>query len=377
MTYKTKIGIAIGVGFAFIIIMAIVMVVFVNNNSGSQISNLNQTGNTTNEATNETEVQGQEVDLNPNKEINLNFSNVYSLGIQNLEDGEHLVKVTNTLETEDIVNVNNVRGYIGFDYQDENVYLAYNHGNGVVLVFYINLNDNSYDLINFLDYNVLNSFYVYNGYVYYVTTNNSIYRYNIEEEIGEEIIIPEDNGTIVNMEIDKENNMLYYMKNTALEGTTSTSVYRYDLENNTDEQIINAAYVGEKIYFYNNYLACCLIDASTYVYNAESNTILELGTFMQLSNSDVDFFNNIAFMENYIAFSDGENIKITDYAGNTVNESLYTAPDGLYITDITAVTSNKLQITTNAETDNISIIDFDSSTISNTTESFYNVLNIK
>ncbi len=376
MTYKTKIGIAVGIGFGFIIIMAIVMAVFVNNNSDSQISNANQTENTTNTTTEEEEASENTLQLSPNTEIEMDFDNVYSLGIQTLDDGEHLVKITNTTETEDIVNLNNIDGFTGYDYQDGTVYLAFNQ-TGNVLIYSINLTDNSEDLVSTLELNVLNSFYIYNGNIYYVTVNNSIYRYNIEEGTGEEFIIPESNGTIVNAEFDKNNNFLYYMKNSITDGAVTTYVYRYDLANNTDEQIINAAFNGEGIYYYNNYLVCSLLNTSTYIYDIEDNSLWELGTFMQSLNSEAEFFNNIAFMEHYIAFSDGENIKITDYNGITINESLFTAPEGTYVTDITAITSNKLQITTNAENENISIIDFDFSTIINATNSFYDVLKIK
>lgn len=375
MTYKTKIGIAIGVGFGFIIIMAIVMFVFVSNNSGTgQVANSNQTQNTTN-SVEESPAQDEILSLSPNQEIEMTLDNVSSLGIESAEDGDYLVKISNDIETENIVNLNNIDGFIGYDYQDETAYLAFNK-TGSSLIYSINLNDNSENFIAEIDYSILNSFYIYDGNIYCVTVNNSIYRYNIQEEIGEEFIIPEENETIVKAELDKENGILYYMKNSVSGDQDTTYIYRYNLTENTEEEIINAGFSGNDIILYNNYLVCNLLNTSFYIYNIESGSLWELGT-VQEANAEADALQNIAFLESYIAFSDGKNIKITDYDGNTLNGELYVAQDNETILDIMALTQNKLQIRTDLETDNIRVIDFESSTIGNESNSYTEVLQIR
>lgn len=375
MTYKTKIGIAIGVGFGFIIIMAIVMFVFVSNNSGTgQVANSNQTQNTTN-SVEESPVQDGILSLSPNQEIEMILDNVSSLGIESAEDGDYLVKISNDLETENIVNLNNIDGFIGYDYQDETAYLAFNK-TGSSLIYSINLNDNSENFITEIDYSILNSFYVYDGSIYCVTVNNSIYRYNIQEETGEEFIIPEENETIVKAELDKENGILYYMKNSVSGDQDTTYIYRYNLAENTEEEIINAGFSGNDIILYNNYLVCNLLNTSFYIYNIESGSLWELGT-VQEADAEADALQNIAFLESYIAFSDGKNVKITDYDGNTLNGELYVAQDNETILDIMALTQNKLQIRTDLETDNIRVIDFESSTIGNESNSYTEVLQIR
>lgn len=375
MTYKTKIGIAIGVGFGFIIIMAIVMFVFVSNNSGTgQVANSNQTQNTTN-SVEESPAQDEILSLSPNQEIEMTLDNVSSLGIESAEDGDYLVKISNDLETENIVNLNNIDGFIGYDYQDETAYLAFNK-TGSSLIYSINLNDNSENFITEIDYSILNSFYVYDGSIYCVTVNNSIYRYNIQEETGEEFIIPEENETIVKAELDKENGILYYMKNSVSGDQDTTYIYRYNLAENTEEEIINAGFSGNDIILYNNYLVCNLLNTSFYIYNIESGSLWELGT-VQEADAEADALQNIAFLESYIAFSDGKNVKITDYDGNTLNGELYVAQDNETILDIMALTQNKLQIRTDLETDNIRVIDFESSTIGNESNSYTEVLQIR
>ena len=375
MTYKTKIGIAIGVGFGFIIIMAIVMFVFVSNNSGTgQVANSNQTQNTTN-SVEESPAQDEILSLSPNQEIEMTLDNVSSLGIESAEDGDYLVKISNDLETENIVNLNNIDGFIGYDYQDETAYLAFNK-TGSSLIYSINLNDNSENFIAEIDYSILNSFYIYDGNIYCVTVNNSIYRYNIQEGTGEEFIIPEENETIVKAELDKENGILYYMKNSVSGDQDTTYIYRYNLTENTEEEIINAGFSGNDIILYNNYLVCNLLNTSFYIYNIESGSLWELGT-VQEANAEADALQNIAFLESYIAFSDGKNIKITDYDGNTLNGELYVAQDNETILDIMALTQNKLQIRTDLETDNIRVIDFESSTIGNESNSYTEVLQIR
>lgn len=375
MTYKTKIGIAIGVGFGFIIIMAIVMFVFVSNNSGTgQVANSNQTQNTTN-SVEESPAQDEILSLSPNQEIEMTLDNVSSLGIESAEDGDYLVKISNDLETENIVNLNNIDGFIGYDYQDETAYLAFNK-TGSSLIYSINLNDNSENFIAEIDYSILNSFYVYDGSIYCVTVNNSIYRYNIQEGTGEEFIIPEENETIVKAELDKENGILYYMKNSVSGDQDTTYIYRYNLTENTEEEIINAGFSGNDIILYNNYLVCNLLNTSFYIYNIESGSLWELGT-VQEADAEADALQNIAFLESYIAFSDGKNVKITDYDGNTLNGELYVAQDNETILDIMALTQNKLQIRTDLETDNIRVIDFESSTIGNESNSYTEVLQIR
>lgn len=375
MTYKAKIGIAIGVGFGFIIIMAIVMFVFVSNNSGTgQVANSNQTQNTTN-SVEESPAQDEILSLSPNQEIEMTLDNVSSLGIESAEDGDYLVKISNDLETENIVNLNNIDGFIGYDYQDETAYLAFNK-TGSSLIYSINLNDNSENFIAEIDYSILNSFYIYDGNIYCVTVNNSIYRYNIQEEIGEEFIIPKENETIVKAELDKENGILYYMKNSISGDQDTTYIYRYNLTENTEEEIINAGFSGNDIILYNNYLVCNLLNTSFYIYNIESGSLWELGT-VQEADAEADALQNIAFLESYIAFSDGKNVKITDYDGNTLNGELYVAQDNETILDIMALTQNKLQIRTDLETDNIRVIDFESSTIGNESNSYTEVLQIR
>lgn len=375
MTYKTKIGIAIGVGFGFIIIMAIVMFVFVSNNSGTgQVANSNQTQNTTN-SVEESPAQDEILSLSPNQEIEMTLDNVSSLGIESAEDGDYLVKISNDIETENIVNLNNIDGFIGYDYQDETAYLAFNK-TGSSLIYSINLNDNSENFIAEIDYSILNSFYIYDGNIYCVTVNNSIYRYNIQEGTGEEFIIPEENETIVKAELDKENGILYYMKNSVSGDQDTTYIYRYNLTENTEEEIINAGFSGNDIILYNNYLVCNLLNTSFYIYNIESGSLWELGT-VQEADAEADALQNIAFLESYIAFSDGKNVKITDYDGNTLNGELYVAQDNETILDIMALTQNKLQIRTDLETDNIRVIDFESSTIGNESNSYTEVLQIR
>lgn len=376
MTYKTKIGIAIGVGFGFIIIMAIVMFIFVSNNSGTgQVATSNQTQNTTNSIDEGQNAQEEIPSLLPNTEIEIELSNVSSLGIQSQEDGIYLLKISSELETENIVNLDNVSGFIGYDFQDGILYLAFNQTVSA-FIYSIDLNDNSESFITELEYNILNSFYVYNGNIYCVTANNSIYEYNIQEEVGEEFIIPDSGETIIKAELDKTNNILYYMKNIASGDSETTSIYSYNLDDNSSEEIINAGFSGNDIILYNNYLLCNLLNTSFYIYNIESSSLWELGTIQEQNNS-TDNLENVAFLDNYIAFSDGKNIKITDYDGNTINNELYTAQDDETILGIEAITQNELQITTNLDTETTRIINFETSTINDVENSYSNILLIE
>ena len=370
MTYKTKISIAIGIGFAFIIVMAVIMVVFVSNNS-SQSSNSNQ------EVTNS--VQSEEVEetpsLSPNTEIEMELSEVYSLGIQSRDDGDYLVKLSEDLESEDVVNLDDIDGFIGYDYYEETVYLAFNQvGNAVV--YTIDLNDNSDALLAELDYNVLNSFYVNDGYIYCVTVNNSIYRYNIEEESGEEFIVPDDDTSIVNAELDKENSVLYYMQNVASGDEETAYIYSQNLADDTNEELLSAGYTGYGIDLQGDYLLCNLLDTSFFMFDIENKSLWELGTAEE-SPEGVESSQNYAFLDNYIAFCDGQTIKIANYDGVVANEELYSVSDDVTIVDITALTLEKLQITTDEEEDNVSVIDFETSTIDTVSDSYTNILIIR
>ena len=280
MTYKTKIGIAIGVGFGFIIVMSIVMAVFVSNNSGTgKVATTNNVQNNSNlieNNINNNESKTQE--LIPNTEIEMDFEDVYSIGVKNENDKDFLVKISDDLSYEDVVELNSIEGFIGYDLQDENVYLAYNQDENSI-IYSINLNDNTFSLEAELENQILNSFYVYENNIYYLTTDNSIFKYNLEETIEEEICTPEENGTIVSFEFDKENNRLFLMENITENEQETMYVYKFNLDDNTKEEILNAGFKGEDLLLHNNYLICNLLNTSFYVFNIENNSLWELRNY--------------------------------------------------------------------------------------------------
>ncbi len=280
MTYKTKIGIAIGVGFGFIIVMSIVMAVFVSNNSGTgKVATTNNVQNNSNlieNNINNNESKTQE--LIPNTEIEMDFEDVYSIGVKNENDKDFLVKISDDLSYEDVVELNSIEGFIGYDLQDENVYLAYNQDENSI-IYSINLNDNTFSLEAELENQILNSFYVYENNIYYLTTDNSIFKYNLEEKIEEEICTPEENGTIVSFEFDKENNRLFLMENITENEQETMYVYKFNLDDNTKEEILNAGFKGEDLLLHNNYLICNLLNTSFYVFNIENNSLWELRNY--------------------------------------------------------------------------------------------------
>lgn len=280
MTYKTKIGIAIGVGFGFIIVMSIVMAVFVSNNSGTgKVATTNNVQNNSNlieNNINNNESKTQE--LIPNTEIEMDFEDVYSIGVKNENDKDFLVKISDDLSYEDVVELNSIDGFIGYDLQDENVYLAYNQDESSI-IYSINLNDNTFSLEAELENQILNSFYIYENNIYYLTTDNSIFKYNLEEKIEEEICIPEENGAIVSFEFDKENNRLFLMENITENEQETMYVYKFNLDDNTKEEILNAGFKGEDLLLHNNYLICNLLNTSFYVFNIENNSLWELRNY--------------------------------------------------------------------------------------------------
>lgn len=280
MTYKTKIGIAIGVGFGFIIVMSIVMAVFVSNNSGTgkvaATNNVQNNSNLIENNINNNESKTQE--LISNTEIEMDFEDVYSIGIKNENDKDFLVKISDDLSYEDVVELNSIDGFIGYDLQDENVYLAYNQDENSI-IYSINLNDNTFSLEAELENQILNSFYVYENNIYYLTTDNSIFKYNLEEKIEEEICTPEENGTIVSFEFDKENNRLFLMENITENEQETMYVYKFNLDDNTKEEILNAGFKGEDLLLHNNYLICNLLNTSFYVFNIENNSLWELRNY--------------------------------------------------------------------------------------------------
>ena len=280
MTYKTKIGIAIGVGFGFIIVMSIVMAVFVSNNSGTgKVATTNNVQNNSNlieNNINNNESKTQE--LIPNTEIEMDFEDVYSIGVKNENDKDFLVKISDDLSYEDVVELNSIDGFIGYDLQDENVYLAYNQDESSI-IYSINLNDNTFSLEAELENQILNSFYIYENNIYYLITDNSIFKYNLEEKIEEEICIPEENGAIVSFEFDKENNRLFLMENITENEQETMYVYKFNLDDNTKEEILNAGFKGEDLLLHNNYLICNLLNTSFYVFNIENNSLWELRNY--------------------------------------------------------------------------------------------------
>ena len=280
MTYKTKIGIAIGVGFGFIIVMSIVMAVFVSNNSGTgkvaATNNVQNNSNLIENNINNNESKTQE--LISNTEIEMDFEDVFSIGIKNENDKDFLVKISDDLSYEDVVELNSIDGLIGYDLQDENVYLAYNQDESSI-IYSINLNDNTFSLEAQLENQILNSFYVYENNIYYLTTDNSIFKYNLEEKIEEEICTPEENGTIVSFEFDKENNRLFLMENITENEQETMYVYKFNLGDNTKEEILNAGFKGEDLLLHNNYLICNLLNTSFYVFNIENNSLWELRNY--------------------------------------------------------------------------------------------------
>ena len=280
MTYKTKIGIAIGVGFGFIIVMSIVMAVFVSNNSGTgKVATTNNVQNNSNlieNNINNNESKTQE--LIPNTEIEMDFEDVYSIGIKNENDKDFLVKISDDLSYEDVVELNSIEGFIGYDLQDENVYLAYNQDENSI-IYTINLNDNTFSLEAELENQILNSFYVYENNIYYLATDNSIFKYNLEEKIEEEVCTPEENGTIVSFEFDKENNRLFLMENITENEQETMYVYKFNLGDNTKEEMLNAGFKGEDLLLHNNYLICNLLNTSFYVFNIENNSLWELRSY--------------------------------------------------------------------------------------------------
>ena len=280
MTYKTKIGIAIGVGFGFIIVMSIVMAVFVSNNSGTgKVATTNNVQNNSNlieNNINNNESKTQE--LIPNTEIEMDFEDVYSIGVKNENDKDFLVKISYDLSYEVVVEFNSIVGFLGYDLQDEIVYLAYNQDESSI-IYTINLNDNTFSLEAELENQILNSFYVYENNIYYLTTDNSIFKYNLEEKIEEEICTPEENGTIVSFEFDKENNRLFLMENITENEQETMYVYKFNLDDNTKEEILNAGFKGEDLLLHNNYLICNLLNTSFYVFNIENNSLWELRNY--------------------------------------------------------------------------------------------------
>ena len=280
MTYKTKIGIAIGVGFGFIIVMSIVMAVFVSNNSGTgkvaATNNVQNNSNLIENNINNNESKTQE--LISNTEIEMDFEDVYSIGIKNENDKDFLVKISDDLSYEDVVELNSIDGFIGYDLQDENVYLAYNQDENSI-IYSINLNVYTFSLEAELENQILNSFYVYENNIYYLTTDNSIFKYNLEEKIEEEICTPEENGTIVSFEFDKENNRLFLMENITENEQETMYVYKFNLGDNTKEEILNAGFKGEDLLLHNNYLICNLLNTSFYVFNIENNSLWELRNY--------------------------------------------------------------------------------------------------
>ena len=400
MKYSTKVKIAVGIGFAFIIIMAIVMFVFVSNNSTSE------------------EIQDED-NISAETTIVEEFTNeillydIASFGIKESDEGTYLYKISNDLEEEAFINLEqsddlSFTNFVDYTYSDGKVYLLYQIDE-VAQIYSIDLENYEKELVTEIEldeesvcgglgYNKI--ICAYDDKIYFIIESSwkyeptYIYEYDIAND-STEILIQTNEGTLYDWEfisnritLDKENNMIYYITITYKDEQTNSHIYKLDIENKTKEEILNIAEseFGELI-IKDNYLVCSVVKDETtsidemtsiyYIYNIEEETILELGENDNYY-SYAYFSGNIAFTDDYIIFSDGEKILLSDYNGE-INSEIQICEEDEEILEIANLTEDQIQVKLGEDTniERVVIIDFNYDILEEVEESYSNVLTIK
>lgn len=375
MNDASKIKVAAIIGGVVIVLMFIFMVIFVQNNNGSKAKKTSPKKTNTSIAKNEindkdkNEVNNSSDNKDKKSENieKIDLQKVYSFGIKD----NKLVGISEDLSVQNILNLE--ENLMDYDYEDSKLYLLYSKSK--FEIYEVDLKKSEKTKIAEIDQKyVNNSVIVYNQNLYF-SYGTGIYKYDIKNSKGEEIIKLNDNETLVNFKIDKDNGYIFFLKNVEKEDICENFVCKADLENYNQEVILGSEATGSEILFKNNYLIYAIVSDDViidYVYDVNKQLVWELG------NRPLNYRlkQAVAINSQYIVFSNGHQVKVMDYDGNIINESLYVEEESK-IYDITMLTENILQIRVGTGEYDISkcyLIDFSKDTINETKDGFYNVI---
>jgi len=378
MDNKTKIKVAIVIGVVIIALIFIGMIFFVEENRGDNpnIPTKSVVSDNTNTIQNKNEA------IDEGKDITI--EDTYSLALKD----DFLVKIKDDFTSENVLNI--------ADKEDDEEYWAFSYDEGIAYLLYFNEKDTFKPIIYSVDLLKSNypkkkvveldekycgmDFNVYNNKIYYSTVNDNILEYSINEEKMSYLLDEDSQVVRGSLEIDKENNLIYYIA----EKNNSCAVYKMDLGTNESELIISGFSIGYDLYLYKNKYLICSVDDSIYIYNSENKSIWKLGSNSSYLD-EKNIIGNVAFYEeNYIIYTDGQNVVLKDFDGNVLNESLYGVDNeqGEVIFSVCMLVENKLQIevsdVSNSENNARSIlIDLEKGLLSESDEVYTNVLIIK
>lgn len=375
MNDASKIKVAAIIGGVVIVLMFIFMVIFVQNNNGSKAKKTSPKKTNTSIAKNEindkdkNEVNNSSDNKDKKSENieKIDLQKVYSFGIKD----NKLVGISEDLSVQNVLKLE--ENLMDYDYEDSKLYLLYSKSK--FEIYEVDFKKSEKTKIAEIDPKyVNNSVIVYNQNLYF-SYGTGIYKYDIKNSKGEEIIKLNDNETLVNFKIDKDNGYIFFLKNVEKEDICENFVCKADLENYNQEVILSSEATGSEILFKNNYLVYAIVSDDViidYVYDVNKQLVWELG------NRPLNYRlkHAVAINSQYIVFSNGHQVKVMDYDGNIINENLYVEEESK-IYDITMLTENILQIRVGTGEYDISkcyLIDFSKDTINETKDGFYNVI---
>lgn len=373
MNDASKIKVAAIIGGVIIVLMFIFMVIFVQNNNDSTNKKTSPKKTNTSISKNDKENISDSKNNNSKNIKEIDLEKVYSFGIKDNE----LVGISEDLSVQNILNLE--ENLMDYDYEDSKLYLLYIKSK--IEIYEIDLKKAEKTKIAEIDEKYNNSFEVYNQNLYW-STGTGIYKYDIQNSKGEEIIKLNDNETLVDLKIDKDNGYIFFLKNVDKEDKCECFVCKTDLENYNQEVVLSSEATGSEILFKNNYLICSIIDNNSDIVHDNNSVVYACDVNRQLvwefGNLSLSFRlkEAVAINSQYIVFSNGHQVKVIDYDGNIINENLYVEEESK-ILDITMLTENILQIRVGTSKEDVSkcyLIDFSKETINETEDNFYNVI---
>ena len=342
MDNKTKVKVAVVIGIVILAVVFIFMVVFVKgNNSPKTNKNIptrepgtysSSSGNTSNSNSNSSTNSTGKSDNKTGKAITLD--EIVSLAIKD----NCLVKIDSNLKSTIVKELEDE--YISFCYGDSKAYIATNQDDSCV-VSEIDLLKSNYptkEIFSTNDYSSINDLDYYAGKLYFVTENNALVEYSIEEDFSRFLT---NENEVSHFAIDKNKNLLYasYMPN-----GENCGIYVLDFTANTFSQIVGLEELSGELVLNNSSL---IIDVKEYgklfVYNSETNTILDIGDCNLGKTSS-----HVAFYSNNLLYTDGNKIDIKDESGNSSQDEWYYLGDNS-ISRISMITPTKLELVRNDE----------------------------
>lgn len=375
MDYKTKIKVAAVIGVVIIAIIFIIMIVFVkNNNTNTNIPTKTQS-NTTDNNSNGSETE----DDKKEESTTLSLDSVSSLAIKD----EYLVKVNNDVTSENIIKLEDSedKKYIDYTYSNSKAYLLYKEvidSSEKLVVYSLDLLKSNYPTEKILvqdEYNYGKDLTFANDKIYYITLDNNIFEYSIAEEAEKDLLDNTFKVSNGSLKIDSANNIAYFIASE----NSELGIYKMNLGTNERERIINGFSTGYDLLLKDKYLVCN-VDNTNYLYNSENNSIWEVGANVN-SEDGHGATNKIAFYETqFVIYTNEKKIVLKDFDGNVLNESLYAvSEDKETISSVSMITENKLQIVleNDGNYEKSIIIDLSEGLLSENTDNYKNIINIK